>query len=503
MFNVLLLNMIQLKVFYNISFPEGDRCEIISTEDNEIATFEDLMEILRRKIECLHFIPDEELRIQYMDDEDTFVNLRVGDSFRDALRCANAVPGSTFRRLKIKVKWQPKSTPEMISSKRREITERTFAMTGGELKKQLVFNDEKCNFSTSTVTVMNPSGFSDCFSVDYESDTKSPPRKQQRVPERVPAGVFVNNSPKEIDSFSVHSADKYKSPLDLLIQDKQAEIEKEREKVSELQRDLDRLTAAYGKHPGIDYSKPACTNCHRREGHNRSNCPYKGHACLSAQFCGDINKHKEEKDAVSAAANRLQSVVKSLQKLESTLAMKKALKNQTSNSFSSVVRTRLVSECRARYLTQQGFENWRQINQDLKKLEAHFKGKIPPKDISLIAALDEYNNKINPAQSEPVLGGNPVRTLWELKGIKWPTSSSSTESKGMPNYQARQLSPQTIQEEQEHLKKALIESRMSTVYRPASDERFPSAVEESEKSSLSDAASALVNLSDIMGSRKY
>ena len=73
----------------------------------------------------------------------------------------------------------------------------------------------------------------------------------------------------------------------------------------------------------------------------------------------------------------------------------------------------------------------------------------------------------------------------------------------MPNYQARQLSPQTIQEEQEHLKKALIESRMSTVYRPASDERFPSAVEESEKSSLSDAASALVNLSDIMGSRKY
>ena len=82
---------------------------------------------------------------------------------------------------------------------------------------------------------MNPSGSGDCFSVDYEQDTKSPPRKQQQVPERVPPGVFVN-SPKEIDSLSVHFADKYKLLLDLLIQDKQAEIENEREKVSELQR---------------------------------------------------------------------------------------------------------------------------------------------------------------------------------------------------------------------------------------------------------------------------
>ena len=100
--------------------------------------------------------------------------------------------------------------------------------------------------------------------------------------------------------------------------------------------------------------------------------------------------------------------------------MKSALKIQTTNSFSSVMRTRLISECRGRYLTSQGFENWRQINLDLKKLEAHFKGKIPGDDVSLIAALDEYNRKTILArpQSEIGLGGNPVRTLWELKGIK-------------------------------------------------------------------------------------
>ena len=31
---------------------------------------------------------------------------------------------------------------------------------------------------------------------------------------------------------------------------------------------------------------------------------------------------------------------------------------------------------------------------DLKKLEAHFKGKIPSADVSLLEALTEYNRKI-------------------------------------------------------------------------------------------------------------
>ena len=121
-------------------------------------------------------------------------------------------------------------------------------------------------------------------------------------------------------------------------------MEKESKKVTELQRELERLSADYGKHAGIDYTRPAC-----REGHNRVNCPYKGHPCASSRFCGDLNKHKDEKDAVSAAANRLQSAKKCLQKLKNDLAMKSALKIQTTNSFSSVMRTCLISECRGRY----------------------------------------------------------------------------------------------------------------------------------------------------------
>ena len=151
--------------------------------------------------------------------------------------------------------------------------------------------------------------------------------------------------------------------------------------------------------------------------------------------------------------------------------MESALKLQTTNSFSSVRRTCLVSECRARYLTSQGFENWRQINKDLKKLEAHFKGKIPGNEISLITALDEYNKKIYPAQREVGLSGIPVRTLWELKGIKWPSTASNSEVSETStcsvtsSQQTKHLALATMQEE-EHPKTALIESRMKTVYRP-------------------------------------
>ena len=47
-----LYNMIQIKVFYNISFLK-DRCEVITTNENDVVTCNDLMQILWHKLECL------------------------------------------------------------------------------------------------------------------------------------------------------------------------------------------------------------------------------------------------------------------------------------------------------------------------------------------------------------------------------------------------------------------------------------------------------------------
>ena len=108
------------KSFYSIR--EGvDRCEVIFTE-SIIQNFEDLMQVIRGKIESLQFIPDTELRVLYTDNENT-VTIRPNDSFHDAWRCASKVQGTTFRLLKIKISWQPKSTPELISAKRQQMRE--------------------------------------------------------------------------------------------------------------------------------------------------------------------------------------------------------------------------------------------------------------------------------------------------------------------------------------------------------------------------------------------
>lgn len=64
------------------------------------------------------------------------------------------------------------------------------------------------------------------------------------------------NSTKEIVTLPAHSTD-YKLPLYLLIKDKQVKIEIEREKVAKLQEEVERLSAFYSRHPGVDHSKPA------------------------------------------------------------------------------------------------------------------------------------------------------------------------------------------------------------------------------------------------------
>ena len=98
---------------------------------------------------------------------------------------------------------------------------------------------------------------------------------------------------------------------------KQEEVKKERKKVAEKEEEVQRLMARYGKHAWIDYSKPSSTNCHRRERHNRVNLPYKAHPCQSAEFCGDLSKHKDEKD-VSRTVNELNNAKKGLEKLQNT-----------------------------------------------------------------------------------------------------------------------------------------------------------------------------------------
>ena len=95
--------------------------------------------------------------MQYVDDENTLINLHANDSFMDTLRCAVTVPGATFHRLKVNILWQPKSTPEM---KRQEMRASTTTCTGKNngaelkdpLKKQLNFENPESPARAGTMS---------------------------------------------------------------------------------------------------------------------------------------------------------------------------------------------------------------------------------------------------------------------------------------------------------------------------------------------------------------
>ena len=100
-----------LKVFY------GGRCQNVYADLTQIYDFKSLALVIWRKVSFLSFIPDTRLRLEYEDDEGTFVRLEDGDkdAFGDALRCAEAVDGTDNRRLKIS--FSESSTPQQKSQK--------------------------------------------------------------------------------------------------------------------------------------------------------------------------------------------------------------------------------------------------------------------------------------------------------------------------------------------------------------------------------------------------
>jgi hypothetical protein len=105
---------VQIKLFYNIGFEE-DKCQVIFVKGENLPNnFEELLEITREKIESLRFVPNSEVRIQYYDDEGTLVHLREDEPLNEAWRCSKHVTGTEFRRVKIRITWQPKTTPELF-----------------------------------------------------------------------------------------------------------------------------------------------------------------------------------------------------------------------------------------------------------------------------------------------------------------------------------------------------------------------------------------------------
>ena len=211
------------------------------------------------------------------------------------------------------------------------------------------------------------------------------------------------------------------SPIESYIAHQKLEIQNQEAKIESLEEELEEYVARRTL-PSTS-SLPCCNKCHRKEGHNRLNCPYPT-ACTSALFCGNIDKHPDDKQTVKQKTKQLSEERKSLQ------AMKEELKNREKSSasvakrYTARVKETLIKSNPEKYLRSVNgnqIEDWRLLNKDSKILEKEFKGNIPTAEEAreTIKEIEDLLDHEEPATGKTSVR-NPYKKLWQDHGISWP-----------------------------------------------------------------------------------
>lgn len=98
-------------------------------------------------------------------------------------------------------------------------------------------------------------------------------------------------------------SERYTSPVQNLIRSKEEQIRKLEDEIATKIHEIASLEQSFSQRP-IDSTRAACTKCHLRAGHTRTNCV--NECCSSARLCGDIKRHPEEKRQIKDLKTDLQ-----------------------------------------------------------------------------------------------------------------------------------------------------------------------------------------------------
>ena len=93
----------------------------------------------------------------------------------------------------------------------------------------------------------------------------------------------------------------HRSPLERYLADAEAKVSKQAATVHEAENRVNRFKSAIPIVAILKVSS-SCGLWHKRENNNRVNCPYKPYKCESVFTCGELEKHKDEKDELKLNA---------------------------------------------------------------------------------------------------------------------------------------------------------------------------------------------------------
>jgi hypothetical protein len=201
-------------------------------------------------------------------------------------------------------------------------------------------------------------------------------------------------------------------------------------------------------------NRPLCSNCHT-PGHNKPMCSFP--PCVSATICKNIKKHPDEEKYYKSVQSEIKAAKCKLMKLEGELKSKQESYAASINTFAARVQADLINSNPSKYLrsTLEGNKvpNWLIVNTDIRKIERIRNGKIPHKS-EIQQLLKEYEEGFEVTREKSVKAHvNPVRKLWEQKGIEFPGKGIVPNSRDLlPD------APNTFQEEQSYLHLGIKES---------------------------------------------
>ena len=256
----------------------------------------------------------------------------------------------------------------------------------------------------------------------------------------------------------------YLSPVDKLIMSKKQEIKTQKEKIAEKTEEINTLEEAFSVNP-LDTSRPACSKCHLRAGHTRTNC--KNKVCMSARICGDLKRHSEDKKEIKDLQSDLKHLNNMLKRQKDELSNLQETVKSSKRTFSQLIHSDLISSNKHKYIsTANGREviNWMQLNTDSKKIEKMCGGKLPKPNVSLqklIAQHDTQEQRIDTDAKANRTINKQVKHLWEKKGVVFPGSGPMYLDEEKPDTSLPSTSipiPSTTEEEEYQTRLAIRES---------------------------------------------
>ena len=271
------------------------------------------------------------------------------------------------------------------------------------------------------------------------------------------------------------------TPLDDFLTSKDTEISALKQELNTHKNQYDNLVGKYGRKPFIDYSRQMCGFCHycpqnkNDRCHNRANCPNE-EKCNSAEICGDLEKHDDEKRIVNKLKTKIEKLEKKIKFASQEYDLRKGYVEKT---IEEGIRERLLLEVPERYYCIRGGNvNYTLLNLDVNIIVQYCrKSRITSpsaiKDLrSILSSLhqesgafsaynfgrrdqaDQVNKAYQSASYEARIPG--LRRLWEMKGTEYPQFENQScftgtctvtgpKSDGTPSM-LQWLAPSTVEE---------------------------------------------------------